>query len=387
MKILKLRKSVLRVLVLDACVAGCTLLPGGVQAASHTPLSVTVTAADQKAAEGASATPIRLLAVKGPNGVAAQTTRFPGAVQNRSAGDAASSDPSFVQSGVRYTGDVTYLGGAVIAGAQQHVIYLLPNGSCPIATCWGDPEGFLADLSKSRFVHLADQYVGASGPDRYPVGQSSSLSFAAPRNFSSGSTPLTDADMQAAVHAVAKASGQTGYGHIYHVLLPQGADVCTDTTYSNCYAPDSGAQWLFCGYHGSVDFTDIGHVVYAVEPYQDVSTPTVFTAKPGTCAVQPNTPNGTLVDSTDNLLSRLTFGTITDPDGSGWVNATDLVFFNTEISDECTFADAVLQNPATGNFEDVFFFVDVFRVASHRYGLLPIYDNAHHACTIGPSAE
>jgi hypothetical protein len=385
MKIFKLCKSALRVLAPDACVAGFIVLPGAIQAATEAPLSVTVTAADQKAAESALAAHLHGLAVNGPGAVGAQAALVTSGAQNFSAA-APSNDPAFVQSGVRYTGDVTYLGGAVIASAQQHLIYLLPNGSCPIATCWGDPEGFLADLSKSGFIHLADQYVGAAGRDRYPVGQSASISFAAPRNFSSGSTPFTDADMQAAVHAVAKQSGQTGYGHIYHILLPQGTDVCSDTTYSNCYAPDNGPQWLFCGYHGSVDFKDIGHVVYAVEPYQDVSTPTLFTAKPGACAVQPNTPNGTLADSTDNLLSRLTFATITDPDLNGWLNATDLVFFTNEISDECTFADAVLQNPATGNFEDAFFFVDVFRVGAHQYGLLPIYDNSHHACTIGPSA-
>lgn len=384
MKIHKLLKSSSRCLALEVCAAGFILLPAGAVAAAQ-PLSVRVTAQDQKAAEAAVTVHVHELAVKGANGLSLQRTLSAAADRNWS-GVAAASDPAFVQSGVRYTGDVTYLGGQVIGSAQQHVIYLLPNGSCPITVCWGDPEGFLADLSKSRFIHLADQYVATSGEDRYPVGQSASISFGAPRNFSTGSTPFTDADMQAAVHAVAAAVG-TGYGHIYHILLPQGADVCTDTTYSNCYSPDSGGQWLFCGYHGSVDFADIGHVVYAVEPYQDVSTPTVFTAKPGACAVQPNTPNGTLADSTDNALSRLTFGMITDPDAASWVNVTDLSFFNVEIGDECTFADAVLQNAATGNFEDVYFYVDVFRVGSHRYGLLPIYDNSHHACTIGPASN
>jgi len=159
-------------------------------------------------------------------------------------------------------------------------------------------------------------------------------------------------------------------------LLPQGADVCTDTTYSLCYSTDSGAQWFFCGYHTSVDFADIGHVVYAVEPYQDVSTPTVFTLKASTCAVQPNTPNGTQTDSTDDMLSRATFGMITDPDGNGWVNVIDLDFFGTEINDECQFADTVLQNAATGNYQDVYFYVDIFRVGLRSYGLLPIYDNS-----------
>jgi len=28
---------------------------------------------------------------------------------------------------------------------------------------------------------------------------------------------------------------------------------------------------FFCGYHSSADFKDIGHVLYTVEPYQNVS--------------------------------------------------------------------------------------------------------------------
>jgi hypothetical protein len=385
MKIDCLYKFARGLLILDAYVMACIIAPVVAQAAPEAPVSVRVTGADQKAVRDAVTGYVHAAAVKGPNGVVLQRNLV--SALSRSAGATAASNPGFVQSGVRWPGEVSYLGGAVITSAQQHVIYLLPNGSCPVATCWGDPERFLTDLSNSDLIHLADQYVGASAGHRYPVGKSASISFTSPRNFSTGSTPFTDADIQAAVHSVAAATGQTGYGHLYHVLLPQGADVCSDTTYSSCYSPDSGAQWVFCGYHASVDFADIGHIVYAVEPYQDVSTPTVFTPKASTCAVQPNTPNGTQTDSTDDMLSRATFGMITDPDGNGWVNVIDINFFGTEINDECQFADTVLQNAATGNYQDVYFYVDIFRVGLRRYGLLPIYDNSHHACTIGPSPD
>ena len=44
-----------------------------------------------------------------------------------------------------------------------------------------------------------------------------------------------------------------------------------------------------------MDFTDIGHVLYSVEAYQNV---------PGS-NVRAGTPNGELVDSTNNDLSHL----------------------------------------------------------------------------------
>jgi len=75
---------------------------------------------------------------------------------------------------------------------------------------------------------------------------------------------------------------------------------------------------------------------------------------------------------------------VTDPDGNAWLNLLNQTYFLDEVGSECTFADAVLQNPATGNFEDAFFFVDIFQIGSHQYGVLPAYNNARHACTIQP---
>ena len=58
---------------------------------------------------------------------------------------------------VRYPADVVYQGGTTVAEAQSHPVYMLPNGRCDIATCWGNPEGFLSDLARSLFIHVADQ--------------------------------------------------------------------------------------------------------------------------------------------------------------------------------------------------------------------------------------
>src|SRR6184192_3572303 len=89
------------------------------------------------------------------------------------------------------------------------------------------------------------------------------------------------------VHAAAvKLSVQSGYGNIVHVFLPRGIDTCFDLT-TICYSPDNPPSFYFCAYHGSVVFSDIGHILFSVEPYQNV---------PG-CQVATPTPNGDLVDS------------------------------------------------------------------------------------------
>lgn len=164
----------------------------------------------------------------------------------------------------RYPGDLQYHGGAVIESAQSHAIYLRPNGVCPISTCWGNPEMFLRDLGHSDPIHVVDQYVGLHWDHRYTVGQGTFI------NFKPKSKPFTDKDMKAFVHAVASKTGQTGYGHIYHLFLPPGTDECFDSTFSVCYSPDKADTFFFCAYHGYADFQDIGHVIYSVEPYQAV---------------------------------------------------------------------------------------------------------------------
>jgi hypothetical protein len=263
---------------------------------------------------------------------------------------------------LRFEGDLSYLGGAVVQVAASHAIYLLPNGHCSvISTCWGNPEGFLRDLEVSEFIHLADQYTGTSANNRYSVGKHAMIS------YKPGSVPLTDADVQAFVHKVASTMG-VGYGNIYHVFLPPGQDECFTPTDRTCYSPDVPSTFFFCGYHSSVDFKDIGHVLYTVEPFQNVDG----------CSVRPGTSNGQLIDSTDNTLSHETFETITDPDGNAWFNLKALALQGAEIGDECSF---VKINFTTGA---AFFDPSIFVIGVHRYGVQPEYTNAEHACASNP---
>jgi hypothetical protein len=281
--------------------------------------------------------------------------RKPGAIpeSNRTfsaskAGNGESSSHGGGDNPPRFPGDLVYQGGAVVEVAESHAIYLLPNGTCPIATCWGNPEGFLRDLGKSEFIHITDQYVGRHSPNRYTVGQRAMVP------FTPSSVPLTDNDVLAVIHAVASVTGQTGYGHIYHVFLPQGTDECFDSTFTIC------ASNVFCAYHSSADFTDIGHILYSVEPFANVIG----------CQVKPGTPNGSLVDSTNDVVSHELIETITDPDGTGWWNSVGEGMFGEEIADECVFF-----------FSPSFSDPAIISVQGPLYALQPEYNNRQHACT------
>ena len=236
-------------------------------------------------------------------------------------------------------------GGAVVTTAKSHPVYV----NCA-ASCWGDPLIFLDHFDDSDFLHITDQYIGSTANDRYKEGTASSITYPI-------FTALTDNDILQIAHAAAKAHG-TGYGHIYHIFLPQGVDVCfTGTTV--CYSPDNPATFVFCAYHGSVDFKDIGHVLFSVEPFQDV---------PGCSVTQPS-PNGSLIDSTSSTLSHELTETITDPDGTAWIALSSIGTFGEEIGDLCV--DPFGNEPVT-------------ILAGKPYEIQTEYSNKFHACANVP---
>jgi hypothetical protein len=244
---------------------------------------------------------------------------------------------------------------------QSHAVYVTNKAvSCTTAACWGNPESFLQDLGRSDFIHITDQYVGRHDDDRYTNGGHATVT------FSSLPHELTDSNMLAVVHAVASQTHQTGYNHIYHVFLPPGTDECFDSTFSTCYSPDIPSTFFFCAYHGSVDFSDIGHVLYSVEPFQNV----------GGCDLAPGSPNGQLVDGTANVLSHELIESITDPDGDAWWNTASNALFGNEIADECSF---IIFLP-TG----VFFDPPAFNIGGKKYAVQSEYDNSSHSCATEP---
>jgi hypothetical protein len=252
-----------------------------------------------------------------------------------------------------YPADLVYHGGPVVPSAKNDLVYF----DCPAGptACWGNPATFLTNLNKSAFIHLSDQYVGTTANFRYPVGKTLKVNQTLQTNV------LDQNEILSIVHAAAVSfSVPSGYSHIIHVFLPKGIDTCFDLT-SICYSPDNPPSFAFCAYHGSVMFSDIGHILFTVEPYQNV---------PG-CQVASPSPNGLLVDSTASVLSHEFFETITDPDGDAWFSDVSLIELGAEIGDVCE----PIGNGAAQ------FLDPVFVVGGQNYKLQPEYANKFHGCT------
>jgi len=247
-------------------------------------------------------------------------------------------NPGFYPADIDDTG-----GGPVVVEAVGHPIYV---NTTPDAV--GYPGTLLRDLGKSEMVHIVDQYVGATHDYRYKAGLGGVVSY-------SVSGALQDADVTAIVHAAAVAFGKTGYKTVYHVFLAPGQDVCSEGT---CYSPDDPSNFTFCAYHDSIDFTDIGHVIYTLEPFQAVDG----------CSEGPSSPNGLVVDSTMSTLSHEFFESITDPDGNAWWNRLSFDLNGDEIADTCVIA----------NFDPV------AKLNGKLYELQAEYSNKYHACSYTP---
>ena len=322
-------------------------------------VQVTPSDKDRYAASEAQNVKYHALPANTPKGKAARRTELSNMHSDRrSSGRAPDSG------GPRFPGDLEFQGGNVITSMQQHLIYVnLGSSTCStVATCWGNPHKFLRDLGHSQMIHIVDQYTDSSDDNRYQV---SDTQFQV--SFPRGANPYTDTDMQTIVHAVVMANGlKTGYDNEYHIFLVPGQDECLDTNppFLLCYSPDNPGSFFFCAYHSSADFPDIGHVVYSVEPFQDVAG----------CSSRPNGPNGQLADSTNNVLSHETFESITDPDGTAWINTLDNALVGSEIGDECAFIEPITSL-------EVFFDPSNVTLDGAKYIIQPEYNNAAHACT------
>lgn len=197
--------------------------------------------------------------------------------------------------------DLSYYGGQTISSEQSYDLYV----NCG-TTCWGgtDPGAFLVNYGASDMIHIIDQYTYSTAPNRYTYAGGITTNY-------DTSHQLSDQDIYNIVHSAAAVYG-TGYGKMYHVFLQNGVQQCSQAA-GGCYGQN------YCAYHGNVNFGDIGHVIYSVEPYQGISV----------CQ------NGSLVDSTASVLSHEVTEAITDPDVPG-----SLAWYNSsygEIGDICRF--------------------------------------------------
>ncbi len=240
-----------------------------------------------------------------------------------------------------YPVDVNYHGGAVLPASLQHEVFIDTT-----AAAVGTPQTFQANFSRSSFIHVLDQYTGASASNRYPV-----YPYTYSVNLAAFSNVISQNELFTVLHAAAAHTKATGYGNTYNLFLAQGLDTCIDLT-TSCYSPDNPPTFTFCAYHGSITFSDIGHVLFTVIPYQH--TPGCGDDFPGL-----TTPNPTPIDDTASALSHEQSEAISDPDpGSGWYNDN----FGYEIGDTCIGYRA---------YENL---------NGHQYLIQPEYSNATHGC-------
>lgn len=248
---------------------------------------------------------------------------------------------------VVHPADLAYYGGPLMKTAVEHDIYV--NCKAGDESCWGKPEEFFQNLTSSKLVKLLGQYTKAS-TSNFTFGEGTPVAYTAFSNI------YYDNDLFSILHSVAKSIGATGYTNEYHIFLPKGVDNCFDGT-TECYSPDIPSDWVFCAYHGEVTFSDLGPVVFSVQPYQDVSGCTY------------KLPNGydPLINATDSTLAHETFESITDPDPNsfstlGWYN----IPYNSEVADLC---DSFPMKQTVGTL---------------KLFIQTMYSNKYHGCANGP---
>ena len=242
-----------------------------------------------------------------------------------------------------YPDDLTNYGGPVMKTAVAHNVYV----NCPAKneSCWGAPEEFQKGLQGSAYAAILTQYTG-SPPSAYSFGDSTAVAFTVFRGVA-----LYENDLFSIIHQVAAKLRKGGYTDIYHVFLPEGTDTCIDFT-KECYSPDYRRTFNFCAYHGTVKFSDLGLIVYSIEPYQDVSF----------CATKKSSGASGVTNSTISTLAHETFESISDPGPKlAWYN-----YVGGEMADECEF------------------FVSTVKVGGIAYDTQPMYSNKYHACATGP---
>jgi len=211
--------------------------------------------------------------------------------------------------------DLTNNGGPVVPTASVYNILV----NCADESCWGgNISAFENNLFSSDMIHILDQYEGQAAT--YTVGADVPVTY-------DTSNQLGDQDIINIIYNVAQQYG-TGYTNVYNVFLASGVQQCSQNA-GGCYLQQ------YCAYHGSNDYSDIGHTLYTVEPYQDVSGCQVSSVSNGG-----QSPNGSTVDSTASTLSHELSETFTDPD----VAINNLAWYNSqggEIGDLCAPAAGV----------------------------------------------
>lgn len=234
--------------------------------------------------------------------------------------------------------DLANNGGPTMGGATVYNIIVNATDE----SAWGGKIAqFENDLFASNMINMLNEYIGISAAGAFSYGGDVQVTY-------NTSAQLGDQDIYNIVYQAAKQYG-TGYNKIYHVFLDSTVSQCSQSA-GGCY----GQQ--YCAYHGNTDYTDIGHTIYSVEPYQGIQ---------GCQISDTSSPNGQLADSTASTLSHESFEAFTDPDvpnNVAWYNQSA-----GEIGDICA--------PASGVN------VGIVTLSADNWEIQPEYSNNVHDCS------
>jgi hypothetical protein len=178
---------------------------------------------------------------------------------------------------------------------------------------YGGMGTFWQSTSGSSLIHVVDQYIGPTTPNRYPFGGAFEIK-KVPTNS------MTLATIGKILAAYVKHGD--GFSAIYNIYLPKGANL---TTPDLTLVPSGTA----CGFHGALDVTIKGtshHFIYAVHSY------------PGSAAYCDDATfvHSLVTDTNANDTLHEVAEAITDPNGFynnelGWYEQN----FNGEVADLC----------------------------------------------------
>ena len=222
--------------------------------------------------------------------------------------------------------NLPYGGGPVMHSNRTHLIFWQPSGS----TLGYDPgyealiETFLASVADdsrrtTNVYGLSGQYTDSRGPAAYDSTYAGAVVATDPLPANGCSEPalsgpgwsvcLTDSQLETELEQVIAVDRlPTTARDIYFLVTPNGLGSCELWGPDNC-ALGGGASGSYCGYHSS---TPDGTILYAVIPYNAIS---------GHCQSGNPRPNASTADPTISTISHEHNETVTDPLGTGWIDA------------------------------------------------------------------
>ena len=258
------------------------------------------------------------------------------------------------------TGNLIYHGGPVMAGNMKaYAIFWEPSGSFVSSTYNELLQRYFRDIGDSGLYANNQQYTQTDG--RAPTHAKLAGTFVDTSPYPS--TPfLQDADIQHEImHAMSVQGWKPGINHAFFVYTALNEFICGPALFGGvCSAPTGNP----CAYHFGFGTPD-GVVLYGAMPYAGNAL-----AHCGGLSVSPN--HDIDADAEINITSHEQMELATDPEGTGWFDATGIL--NGEIGDKCKGVYGPLD--ATG--ADVYF-------KGHPYIVQEEWDNAVSGCVIsGP---